>query len=388
MATGVKPKLLIFYDYFSPAYKAGGPVRSLANLTALLQEDFEIWVFTAATELDGTPLAVEKDQWIIFGNQIKVFYASQAKLNVFYIQNLLKHMKPDTVYINGLYTPYSVLFPLLALKFYWKGYGKRPKVVIAPRGMLKESALALKAGKKTLYLKVFKLLGLHKNIVWHATDGQEVKNIRLFAGDKGMIKLSGNVPVLPALQERGKPKKDLLQLASVSLIAKTKNLLFLIKVLKKLKKEIKVNYEIYGPVKDQDYWELIMRETEELPANIQISFKGPLLPDQVQAVLQHYNCFVLPTLGENFGHAIFEAMGAGLPVLISDQTPWRNLENRKAGWDLPLQEQLWIDKLTEIAATDAAEWQQWQEGAYLYAVEHLKKQNLKEQYLELFGVKL
>ena len=172
------------------------------------------------------------------------------------------------------------------------------------------------------------------------------------------------------------------------MIAKTKNLLFLIKVLKKLKKEIKVSYEIYGPVKDQDYWELMKQETEELPANIRVTFKGPLLPDQVQAVLQQYDCFVLPTLGENFGHAIFEAMGAGVPVLISDQTPWRNLENRKAGWDLPLQEQLWIDKLTKIAATEDAEWQQWQEGAYLYAVEHLNKQNFKEQYLELFGVKL
>ena len=36
--------------------------------------------------------------------------------------------------------------------------------------------------------------------------------------------------------------------------------------------------------------------------------------------------FLLPTGGENFGHAIFEALSCGVPVLISDQTPWRGLE--------------------------------------------------------------
>ena len=35
--------------------------------------------------------------------------------------------------------------------------------------------------------------------------------------------------------------------------------------------------------------------------------------------------FLLPTGGENFGHAIFEALSCGVPALISDRTPWRDL---------------------------------------------------------------
>jgi hypothetical protein len=35
---------------------------------------------------------------------------------------------------------------------------------------------------------------------------------------------------------------------------------------------------------------------------------------------------------------ICEALVSGCPVLISDQTPWRDLEALEVGWDLPLSE--------------------------------------------------
>jgi hypothetical protein len=42
--------------------------------------------------------------------------------------------------------------------------------------------------------------------------------------------------------------------------------------------------------------------------------------------LAEYDLFLFPTLGENYGHVISEALASGCPVVISDQTPWRNLE--------------------------------------------------------------
>ncbi|MCB8933280.1 MAG: glycosyltransferase, partial [Chthonomonadaceae bacterium] len=55
--------------------------------------------------------------------------------------------------------------------------------------------------------------------------------------------------------------------------------------------------------------------------------------------LQAYDAFFMPTHGENFGHAIWEALAAGLPVVISDKTAWRGLEAAGAGWDLPLSDE-------------------------------------------------
>lgn len=48
---------------------------------------------------------------------------------------------------------------------------------------------------------------------------------------------------------------------------------------------------------------------------------------------------LLPTLGENFGHSIIEALSAGLPVIISNRTPWKNLIAEGVGADLPLEDE-------------------------------------------------
>jgi glycosyltransferase involved in cell wall biosynthesis len=64
--------------------------------------------------------------------------------------------------------------------------------------------------------------------------------------------------------------------------------------------------------------------------------------------------FFLPTLGENFGHAIFEALSSGVPVLISDRTPWQNLASQSAGWSFPLHEpQAFVASIETLAAMTA-----------------------------------
>lgn len=378
--------ILIFYDYFSPAYKAGGPIRSLKNLTELLADSCQMYVYTSAVDLDGDPLDVEKDQWVQFSENVQVFYASPKELSIKRIYQQLQKLEPDAIYINGLFTPYTVFYPLLGLKWLkLKRKQRTPKVVVAPRGMLKFSALALKAGKKRLYLKLFRSLGLHKDIHWQATDPQEFEDIAVFAGKEALVRQIGNVPLIPSQPDSRPKETGKLVLLSVSLIARTKNLLFLLKCLKKLPAGLELQYDIYGPIKEEDYWQQLKAEMEDMPPNIQVTYKGAVQPDEVTATLQQYDFFVLPTLGENFGHAIFESLGAGIPVLISNQTPWKSLEQQSAGWDLPLQEAAWVGKLKELVAMPEGEFQAWRKGAHTYAVAYLEQQDLKQQYLALFG---
>ena len=53
--------------------------------------------------------------------------------------------------------------------------------------------------------------------------------------------------------------------------------------------------------------------------------------------LFEYHFFILPTLGENFGHVFIEALAAGCPLIISNRTPWLELEKKGIGWDIPLE---------------------------------------------------
>ncbi|MBZ5586525.1 MAG: glycosyltransferase, partial [Acidobacteriia bacterium] len=99
-----------------------------------------------------------------------------------------------------------------------------------------------------------------------------------------------------------------------------------------------VDFDIYGPIEDGSYWQECQNLIGRLPTNIQVQYKGMIPHRQVYTALSRYDLFLFPTLGENFGHVIAEALLAGCPVLISDQTPWLGLEGMGVGWDRPVSE--------------------------------------------------
>jgi glycosyltransferase involved in cell wall biosynthesis len=77
--------------------------------------------------------------------------------------------------------------------------------------------------------------------------------------------------------------------------------------------------------------------------------------------------FFLPTRGENFGHVISESLQAGCPVLISDQTPWQGLEEKKAGWvNSLLQPERFQAVLQEVLEMDDRLFREWSRGARAY----------------------
>src|ERR1022692_704357 len=98
----------------------------------------------------------------------------------------------------------------------------------------------------------------------------------------------------------------------------------------------RVTFDIYGLLEDPAYWQECQDLISQLPPNIQVKYCGVVPYPNVRKVLSEYDLFLLPTLGENYGHAIIDALITGCPVLISDRTPWRNLERLNVGWDLPL----------------------------------------------------
>jgi hypothetical protein len=68
-------------------------------------------------------------------------------------------------------------------------------------------------------------------------------------------------------------------------------------------------------------------------------------------------------LNENHGHVIVEAWQAGLPVIISDQTPWHGLVESRSGWDLLLNPRQWIDTVQHCVDMDEVDYSEWRCGA-------------------------
>lgn len=124
----------------------------------------------------------------------------------------------------------------------------------------------------------------------------------------------------------------------------------------------------------------------QLPTNCVVTYNGVLHHDSVSRVLSDYDFFVLPTFGENFGHAIFEAFSVGLPVLLSDQTQWRDLDQTGAGWALPLQdEEAWLLVLRQCLDMNADEYTRMTVAARKKAEAYMNSVSFEQAYANLFS---
>ena len=90
------------------------------------------------------------------------------------------------------------------------------------------------------------------------------------------------------------------------------------------------------------------------------------------------------TTQENFGHSIVESWAHGCPVLISDRTPWRQLQEKGIGWDWPLEEEVWQSGLSEAMALDAASWRSMSERARDFFKSQVRNDAVEKANLELF----
>lgn len=161
-----------------------------------------------------------------------------------------------------------------------------------------------------------------------------------------------------------------------------KNLPFLLRALSSLKGDVRL--DTYGP-KESREWDTVETVARSLPKNIEVSYGGLLRHEEIGDALARAHFFVLPTLGENFGHAIYESLRIGRPVIISDRTPWQGLENLGAGWDLPLgHRDAWVDTLQKSVDMDDQSYRLMSDAAHAYATRWFHDTNPAAQQAAVF----
>lgn len=376
-----KKKVLVFIDWFLPGDKAGGPVRSCANLLDHLGNDFEFSVVTRNTDYTETKPyeSVQGDAWNTYDGK-RIYYISSGELNKETIRRILQEEKPTHIYLNGIWSQPFTAWPLKEAK---KSKGKT-KVIVAARGMLAPSALAIKATKKKIFLRLAKWRSDFSDVIFHATNEKEAAEIRKSIGDKTKIIVAGNLPRksgnVPAHALKIKNK---LRIVSVARIAPEKNTLFALEVLSKVGVEVEADF--FGAIYDEEYWQQCKAVLDKLPSNIHVKFHGPLPSENISKTLVGYDLLFMPTRGENFGHIILESMQAGTPVLISDQTPWKNLANENAGWDLPLKSvDGFVKTIEQIAGMSDIDFKKYSESSLSLATKYSSDEKLLGDNRKIF----
>ena len=361
----MSPTILAFLDYFTPGYKAGGPIRYMENLISQLKEDFSFRIVTRDRDVgDIKPYAnVVTEEWVDRGSHAKIMYLPPGRLHWRAIKQILDQTEHDLLNINSVFSvPFSI--QTFGLRFAGKIRG-RP-IVLAPRGELARSALAKSALRKRVYLSTARSLGLFDDVVWQASSDHEVIDIqRQFPGAQTVLAPEPMTTPGPSPSPRQKEKGNL-RLVFISRLHRVKNLDYVLKSLMKVRTQVELR--IFGPQEDHSYFEECNKLMDLLPQHVRATYCGSLHPTEVPGILREADLFILPTKGENFGHIIAEALCAGTPVLISDQTPWKDLESNMAGWALPLKDTgRFVATLDHVGDMDAAQHHIWAMGAWRYA---------------------
>ena len=98
-----------------------------------------------------------------------------------------------------------------------------------------------------------------------------------------------------------------------------------------------------------------------------------------------YDAFIFPTLSENFGHVIVEALMVGCPVIISDQTPWSDVANVDGGWSIPIEkEEKYIQAIQEIIDADKEKEDTYKDNIRTYVHKKINISDIKKEYDNLF----
>lgn len=379
-----KKRILILVDYFIPGFMAGGPIQSIQNLCLFLKDEFDISIITRDTDL-GSEISyknIQSDEWN-FNETLncKIYYCSKKKQGYSFIRKLIANESFDYLYLNSLYSP---SFTITALRLLYTNQ-INGKVILAPRGELNPGAMQIKFLKKRVFIFLLNFTGLPNKIIWNATNKIEKELIKQFLGNNSTTKILSNIPKqfqsdwIPLEKEEGQTK-----FVFLSRISQMKNLEFLLETLLEIKTSI--NLDIYGPLEDKRYWQNCQKIIAKLPTNVEVNYKGQIPASEVSSVLAMYHFFILPTLGENFGHAIFESLLQGKPILISQNTPWINLAEKKIGWDLSLDKiEEWRSILSSCCEMSFAEYKEWSQNSWQFACDYKNSTTLKKQALNLFS---
>lgn len=375
-------KICILVDWFFPAEKAGGPIKSIISLLKLIKSSyFSFYIITNNFDIDGMAFNdIPPDRWLKSDN-IFTYYFSKRSYTPLVLKRIIDAINPHLIYLNSMWSYRFTIVPLILKRLHLLRY----RVLLSPRGMLEPGAFSIKKNKKKIFLFFAKATGLFNDIYFHATSSYEERSIRELLGEKKIF----IAPNFSCVEKSFKPiykKSGEVHFFSLTRFSKEKNILWGLEVFKRLNlpNEFLIKLDIYGNYEDEKYYLKCKKFSEGMPSNIIVSFYPHVSFKEAEEIILNGHFLFFPTLGENFGHTIAESLLLGRPVLISDRTPWNEVNIRKCGFALPLSMEKFHDAILKIVKMDNEEYQQWCQNAISFVNEIIDYEEIKNKYIKIF----
>lgn len=315
--------VLVFNGYYIPAKKYGGPLTSLATVVEHCSAEFQFYIIAANHDLNEKSIFTDiHTGWNQVG-KAKVLYVDLREVNykTKLINMIIKEIQPAFIWIAGILVPAS--------KWNVAHLCRKNNIpyLISPRGELCGNAIQLKKMKKIIVIGATNIFGAYKSAFYHATSQEEIMEIeKYYHVTRERIFLVPNISASLVAKKRSiKKARGEVKAVFIARIQEKKNLLEAIKAVNSL--AYNVSFDIYGPQESSEYWKQCNEEIDKAPPSVKIRYCGALQPEDVPSTFEKYHCFLFPTLSENYGHVITEALSVSCPVVLSKgTTPWDDID--------------------------------------------------------------
>jgi glycosyltransferase involved in cell wall biosynthesis len=326
--------------------ETGGPARSVTALCRALEHDgLDVTLVTQRPREPVLPFAVPTGVRFTRRGQVRGVSAFRRAVDAALITT-----PRALLHDHGIWLPTNHAVATLARR-------RRVPRVVSPRGMLDGWALHWHGWRKRLAWRLYQRRDVVRADLLHATSEAEAEDLR-------RLGLRQPIAVLPNGVETMVPRADVSPSAAsearvalfLSRVHPKKGLLHLVAAWAALRPPGWVLW-IAGPDEGGHEADVRAAVRAALPgAHAEtVAFLGPVSDARRAELMSQAELFVLPTLSENFGQVVAEALVAGLPVVTTKAAPWPALVPERAGWWVDVGTEALLAALREACALSAAD---------------------------------
>jgi len=301
--------------------KAGGPSKSISDLSyELAKNNLDISIITYSSP---NPYIVKSTQY-----NLKLHFVNDGRFKK-ELNNLVSKNNFDILHGHGIWQMPVHYMASLAREIH-KPY------VISPRGMLRPWALEQGSLKKKIALKLYQNKDLSEAACLHSTAKIEADEIRLLGFKNPIAVIPNGIDLKEYSIRKEKIQNSKKTILYLSRVFPKKGIENLIEAWSMIAKEDRKDWQIkIAGNGNERYIHQLKKLISESTLENEIKFIGPKYGQDKIDTYYQADLFVLPTLGENFGMVVAEALACGVPVITTKGAPWEVLNTNNAGW--------WID---------------------------------------------
>ena len=289
---------------------------------------------------------------------------------------ILQDENPDLVHINGIWDPQNWLFQEVCRSL-------KIKVLLSPHGMLEPYILKRNSLKKRVALALYQNRALKSADYLHATAAEELNQIRKLGFSSPATVIPNGIDVSAVVKRHTfETSKHEVNILFLSRIHPKKGLEILIEAISILKvPEIKV---IIAGEGEEVYINRLKKLCVEKEVGHLFHFIGGVYEKQKWSLYAQADFFVLPTYSENFGIVVIEALAAGVPVITTTGTPWKELVENNCGWWIELNVPNLLTAIKEALGLSAKDRARMQENGVQLVQQKYRIEAVVQSTLEFY----